>query len=62
MPKYIAYCERKEVEFAIIEASSIEEAEELADNNYSDYEWQKLDGSLAGNILIGETTKVKDEE
>lgn len=43
MPKYIAYCERKEVEFAIIEASSIEEAEELADNNYSDYEWQKLD-------------------
>ncbi len=61
MPKYIAYCERKEVEFAIIEASSIKEAEELADNNYSDYEWQKLDGSLAGNILIGETTKVKDE-
>ena len=61
MPKYLAYCERKEVEFAIIEASSIKEAEELADNNYSDYEWQKLDGSLAGNILIGETTKVKDE-
>ena len=61
MPKYIAYCERKEVEFAIIEAKSIEEAEEFADNNYSDYEWQKLDGSLAGNILIGETTKVKDE-
>ena len=61
MPKYIAYCERKEVEFAIIEASSLKEAEELADNNYSDYEWQKLDGSLAGNILIGETTKVKDE-
>ena len=62
MPKYIAYCERKEVEFAIIEASSIEEAEELADNSYSDYEWQRLDGFLAGNILIGETTKVKDEE
>ena len=61
MPKYIAYCERKEVEFAIIEASSVEEAEELADNSYSDYEWQKLDGYLAGNILIGETTKVKDE-
>ena len=61
MPKYIAYCERKEVEFAIIEASSIEEAEELADKSYSDYEWQKLDGYLAGNILIGETTKVKDE-
>ena len=62
MPKYIAYCERKEVEFAIIEANSIEEAEELADNSYSDYEWQKLDGSLEVNILIGETTKVKDEE
>ena len=61
MPKYIAYCERKEVEFAIIEASSIEEAEELAEKSYSDYKWQKLDGSLAGNILIGETTKVKDE-
>ena len=39
----------------------VEEAEELADNRYSDYEWQKLDGSLAGNILVGETTKVKDE-
>ena len=61
MPKYIAYCERKEVEFAIIEASSIKEAEELADKSYSDYGWQKLEGSLAGNILIGETTKVKDE-
>lgn len=61
MPKYQVYSEHKETFYAIVEADSLEDAEELADTNYSDYEWQKLEGSLAGNILIGETTKVKDE-
>lgn len=61
MPKYKVFYQRVEIEEAIIEAESAEKAEELADNNYSDYSWSACDGTLSGEILDGETEEVEDE-
>ena len=48
MAKYRVYHERTEVEYAIIEADSAEEAETLADLDYSNYYWKDCDGSMTG--------------
>lgn len=61
MPKFKVYAERTETYCAIIEADSIDEAEELADENYSDYNWSDVDGSLNTEILFGDTEEDKDE-
>ena len=60
MKQYKVFYESREVQYAIIEANSAEEAEELADTNFGEYQWEYCDGSLEGDILIGET-KVYDE-
>ena len=62
MPKYIVFYERPEVEYAIIEANSAEEAENLADLDYSNYNLKDYDGSMNGSILICETIKEFDDE
>ena len=54
MPKFKVYAERTETLCAIIEADSAEDAEELADKDYSDYDWSDVDGSLNTEILFGE--------
>ena len=61
LKKFKVYHERRECEYAIIEANSAEEAEELADINYSDYNWNDCDGTMEGEILIGETEELEDE-
>jgi hypothetical protein len=53
--KFKVFYERKETLYAVIEAKTAEEAEELANTNYSDYDWSECDGALGGEILIGET-------
>lgn len=58
MKKFKVYYERRECEYAIIEANSAEEAEELADINYSDYNWNNCDGTMEGEILTDETEEV----
>jgi hypothetical protein len=60
MSKYKVFYESREVQYAIIEAHSAEEAEELADTNFSEYDWDFCDGTLTGDILIGETEEVND--
>ena len=61
MPKFKVFAERTETLCAIIEADSEEEAEELADKNYSDYDWSEVDGSLNTEILYGDTEENDDE-
>lgn len=61
MPKFKVYAERTETLCAIIEADSAEEAEELADQNYSDYYWSDVDGSLDTSILYGDAEEEEDE-
>lgn len=60
MPKYQVYSEHKETFYAIVEADSLEDAEELADINYLDYDWNKCDNSLQINVLFGETNELID--
>ena len=55
MNKYKVFYESREVQYAIVTADSAEEAEELADTNFSDYDWSYCDGDLNGEILVGET-------
>ena len=55
MKQFKVFYERTETLYAIVEAETAEEAEELADTNYSDYDWSECDGALGGEILIGET-------
>lgn len=55
MKKFKVFYEQREVKYAIIEAESMDEAEELADLNYDEYEWDYVDGSLTGEILYGST-------
>jgi len=62
MTKYRVLHARTEVEYAIIEADSAEEAETLADLDYSNYDWKDCDGYMTGSILIGETIKELDDE
>lgn len=60
MKQYKVFYESRKVRYAIVEANSAEEAEELADTNFGEYQWKYCDGSLEVDILIGET-KVYDE-
>lgn len=55
MKEYKVFYESREVQYAIVTANSVEEAEELADTNFSDYDWDYCDGTLNGEILVGET-------
>ena len=61
MKKFKVFAERKETLCAIIEADSAEEAEELADKDYSDYDWSDVDGSMSTEILYGDTEEKEDE-
>ena len=61
MPKFKVFAERTESLCAIIEANSAEEAEEAADNYYSDYDWSDVDGSMSTEILFGDTEEEDDE-
>lgn len=60
MSKYKVFYESRECQYAIVEADSPEEAEELADTNPNEYYWKICDGTLTGDILIGETEKVDE--
>lgn len=53
MPKFKVYAERTESYCTIIEAETEEEAEKLADENYSDYNWSDVDGTLNTEICFG---------
>lgn len=55
MKEYKVFYESREVQYAIVTANSAEEAEELADTNFSDYDWGYYDRTLDGEILVGET-------
>ena len=55
MKQYKVFYESREVQYAIVTANSVEEAEELADTNFSDCDWDYCDGTLNGEILVGET-------
>ena len=61
MPKFKVFAERTETLCAIIEADSAEEAEELADKDYSDCDWSDVDGSMSTEILLGDAEEEDDE-
>ena len=61
MKQYKVFYEQRELKYAIIEADSPEEAEELADTNFSEYDWEFYDGTLTGEILYGDTQELADE-
>jgi hypothetical protein len=58
MATFRVFYERTEIGYADIEADSAEEAEKLAEENYSDQDWRYADGSLDTNILTGETEEL----
>lgn len=60
MAKYKIFYERREVEYAIVEANSAKEAEELADTDYSSYDWEYCDGTMDGEVLVGESEDYLD--
>ena len=51
MKEYKVFYESREDQYAIVTANSVEEA----DTNFSDYDWDYCDGTLNGEILVGET-------
>ena len=61
MKKFKVFAERTETLCAIIEADSAEEAEELADKDYSNYDWSDVDGSMSTEILFGDAEEKDDE-
>ena len=61
MPKFKVYAERTETLCAIIEADSSEEAEELADKDYDNFDWSDVDGSMSTEILFGDAEEEDDE-
>lgn len=61
MPKFKVYAVKTEILCAIIEADSAEEAEELADQNYSYYDWSDVDGSMSTEILFDDAEEEDDE-
>jgi hypothetical protein len=58
MATFRVFYERSETEYADIEANSAEEAEELAEDSYSDQDWSYVDGSMNATILTGETEEL----
>ena len=61
MKKFKVYAERTETLCAIIEADSVEEAEELADKDYDNFDWSDVDGSMSTEILFGDAKEKEDE-
>ena len=61
MQKFKVYAERTETLCAIIEADSVEEAEELADKDYDNFDWSDVDGSMSTEILFGDAKEKEDE-
>ena len=61
MPKFKVFAERTESLCAIIEADSAEEAEELADKDYDNFDWSDIDGSMSTEILFGDAEEEEDE-
>jgi hypothetical protein len=58
MATFRVFCERTEIEYADIKANSADEAEELAEDEYSDQNWNYVGGSVSTSILIGETEEL----
>ena len=58
MAKYKVYYVRREVEYTVVEADSAEEAEQLVDDAFADYDWDYCDGTMTGDLLYGETEEV----
>ena len=61
MKKFKVFAERTETLCAIIEADSVEEAEELADKDYDNFDWSDVDGSMSTEILFGDAKEKEDE-
>lgn len=60
MKKFKVFAERTEILYVIIEADSAEEAEELADKDYYDYDWSEINGSQYSEILFGEAEETDE--
>ncbi len=50
MKKFKVFAERTEQLYAIVEAETEQEAIELADVNYSNYDWSECDGTLSTTV------------
>ena len=61
MKQYKVFYESRDLKYAIVEANSAEEAEELADTNFKQYKWHYHTINSAGDILIGDTKELADE-
>ena len=62
MPKFKVYAVKTETICAIIEADDEEEAEIIADENYTDCEWSYVNGSLNTEILFGDSEEEEEED
>lgn len=58
---YRVFATRTEIYIADVEATSAEEAERLADENYSSYDFYELDDSLETTINYGRTILAEAE-
>lgn len=58
MKTYKVFQQRTEIEYAEIEAESMEEAEELADTNSDEYYWKTCDGTMSVTVLINESEEL----
>jgi len=58
MATFRVFYERTKTEYADIKADSAEEAEEFAEENYSDQDWSYVDGSMDKSLLIGATEEL----
>ena len=58
MKKFRVLYERRETEAAEIEAETAEQAEQLANENYSDYDWKDIDCTMEGEILTELTEEI----
>jgi len=59
MKKFKVFAQRTEQLCAIVEAKTEQEAIELADVNYSDYDWSECDGTLS--TTIGEAEEYTED-
>lgn len=61
MKEYKVFYESRDLKYAIVEANSAEEAEELADTNFKQYKWHYATINSSGEILYGDTQEQTDE-
>ena len=61
MKEYKVFYESRDLKYAIVEANSAEEAEELADLNFKQYKWHYDVINTSGDILVGEAKEIADE-